>query len=72
MKVTAVYGGAPMGRQIDALRRGVDIVVATPGRLIDLIERRVCSLAQVEVAVLDEADYMADLGFLPAVTSCST
>ena len=68
VKVTAVYGGAPMGRQIDALKRGVDIVVATPGRLVDLIERRVCSLAQVEVAVLDEADYMADLGFLPAVT----
>jgi superfamily II DNA/RNA helicase len=68
VKVTAVYGGAPMGRQIDALKRGVDIVVATPGRLVDLIERRVCSLEQVEVAVLDEADYMADLGFLPAVT----
>ena len=68
VRVTAVYGGAPMGRQIDALKRGVDIVVATPGRLVDLIERRVCSLAEVEVAVLDEADYMADLGFLPAVT----
>jgi len=68
VRVTSVYGGAPMGRQIDALKRGVDIVVATPGRLVDLIERRVCSLAQVEVAVLDEADYMADLGFLPAVT----
>jgi superfamily II DNA/RNA helicase len=68
LRVTSVYGGAPMGRQIDLLGRGVDIVVATPGRLIDLIERRVCSLGSVEVAVLDEADYMADLGFLPAVT----
>jgi superfamily II DNA/RNA helicase len=68
LRVTAVYGGAPMGRQIDALSRGVDVVVATPGRLVDLIERGSCTLAQVEVAVLDEADYMADLGFLPAVT----
>lgn len=67
LKVTAVYGGAPMGRQIEALHRGVDIVVATPGRLTDLIDRGVCSLDQVEVAVLDEADHMADLGFLPAV-----
>jgi len=68
VRVTAVYGGASMGRQIDAMKRGADIVVATPGRLVDLIERRVCSLAEIEVAVLDEADYMADLGFLPAVT----
>jgi superfamily II DNA/RNA helicase len=68
LKVTTVYGGAPMGRQIDNLRRGVDIVVATPGRLIDLMERGDCDLAQVEIAVIDEADHMADLGFLPAVT----
>jgi superfamily II DNA/RNA helicase len=68
LRVTAVYGGAPMGRQVAALGRGVDVVVATPGRLIDLIERGVCSLGSVEVTVLDEADYMADLGFLPAVT----
>ena len=68
VRVTAVYGGAPMGRQIDQLSRGVDVVVATPGRLIDLIERRAASLAQVEIAVVDEADHMADLGFLPAVT----
>ncbi len=68
VRVTTVYGGAPMGRQIDQLSRGVDIVVATPGRLIDLIERRAASLAQVEIAVVDEADHMADLGFLPAVT----
>ena len=68
VRVTTVYGGAPMGRQIDQLSRGVDVVVATPGRLIDLIERRAASLAQVEIAVVDEADHMADLGFLPAVT----
>src|SRR3984885_75044 len=68
VRVTTVYGGAPMGRQIDQLTRGVDIVVATPGRLIDLIDRRAASLAQVEIAVVDEADHMADLGFMPAVT----
>jgi len=68
VSVTTVYGGAPLGRQIDRLRRGVDIVVATPGRLIDLLERDACTLARVEISVLDEADHMADLGFLPAVT----
>jgi superfamily II DNA/RNA helicase len=68
MRVTTVYGGAPMGRQIEALRRGVDIVVATPGRLIDLLERRDVTLGSVEITVIDEADHMADLGFLPAVT----
>jgi superfamily II DNA/RNA helicase len=56
-----------MGRQIDALRRGVDVVVATPGRLIDLMERNSAQLGQIEISVLDEADHMADLGFLPAV-----
>ena len=66
--VTAVYGGAPIGRQIDRLQRGVDIVVATPGRLIDLMERHACTLGAIEITVLDEADHMADLGFLPAVT----
>ncbi|MDO3701676.1 DEAD/DEAH box helicase [Micromonospora sp. C28SCA-DRY-2] len=64
---TAV-GGVPYDRQIDALRRGVEIVVATPGRLGDLIERGVCNLDDVEVTVLDEADQMADMGFLPEVT----
>ena len=66
--VTTVYGGAPLGRQIDRLRRGVDIVVATPGRLIDLLDRHACTLAQIEITVIDEADHMADLGFLPAVS----
>jgi superfamily II DNA/RNA helicase len=68
LRVTTVYGGAPMGRQIEALRRGVDVVVATPGRLIDLLERRALRLDAIEITVLDEADHMADLGFLPAVT----
>ncbi|MHB8263347.1 MAG: DEAD/DEAH box helicase [Acidimicrobiales bacterium] len=68
IRVTTVYGGAPIGRQIDRLRRGTDIVVATPGRLIDLLERRACRIDSVQITVLDEADHMADLGFLPAVT----
>jgi superfamily II DNA/RNA helicase len=66
--VTTVYGGVSIARQVDRLHRGVDVVVATPGRLIDLLERHACSLADVAVIVLDEADHMADLGFLPSVT----
>ena len=69
LRLACVFGGAPYGRQIQALERGVDIVVATPGRLIDLTQRRVCALGAIEIAVLDEADHMADLGFLPAVTT---
>jgi len=68
LRMIAVFGGAPYGRQLAALERGIDIVVATPGRLIDLIDRGSCSLSDVSIAVLDEADHMADLGFLPAVT----
>ena len=68
LHVTTVYGGAPIGRQVEQLRRGTDIVVATPGRLLDLMERNAVRLNSVEVGVLDEADHMADLGFLPAVT----
>jgi superfamily II DNA/RNA helicase len=68
LRVAAVFGGAPMGRQIERLRSGVDVVVATPGRLIDLMERRAVHLDHIEIAVLDEADHMADLGFLPPVT----
>lgn len=67
LRVATVYGGAPIGRQIEKLRRGVDVVVATPGRLLDLMDRQVACLDEVSVAVIDEADYMADLGFLPAV-----
>jgi superfamily II DNA/RNA helicase len=65
--VLAVYGGAAMQPQLDALRRGASIVVATPGRLIDLLERTAIDLGAVEVAVIDEADRMADMGFLPQV-----
>ncbi len=65
--VRAVYGGTDLDRQSTALRRGIDIVVATPGRLIDLIDRGAVSLADVGTVVLDEADRMADMGFLPQV-----
>jgi superfamily II DNA/RNA helicase len=68
LHVTAIYGGAGFKRQIDALERGVDIVVATPGRLEDHIRQGTCVLDRIEITVLDEADYMADLGFMPAVT----
>ena len=67
LRVTTVFGGVGQGPQVDAMRHGVDIVVACPGRLEDLIAQRHCSLAAVAVTVLDEADHMADLGFLPAV-----
>ncbi|WP_327027317.1 DEAD/DEAH box helicase [Micromonospora sp. NBC_01739] len=66
--VKTAVGGVPYDRQIDALRRGVEVMVATPGRLGDLIERGVCQLDDVEITVLDEADQMADMGFLPDVT----
>ena len=68
LSVVAIYGGASMDRQVKALRRGVDIVVATPGRLEDHIRRGTCNLSRVNTFVIDEADHMADLGFLPAVT----
>jgi superfamily II DNA/RNA helicase len=66
-RVAALYGGVGFGTQLAALRRGVDIVVATPGRLADLIERRQVDLGDVEIVVVDEADRMADMGFLPEV-----
>ncbi|MFE5210251.1 DEAD/DEAH box helicase [Streptomyces sp. NPDC056600] len=68
LKMKVVCGGTSMGNQIYALERGVDILVATPGRLRDIIGRGACSLGDVEVAVLDEADQMSDLGFMPEVT----
>ncbi|MFE9122471.1 DEAD/DEAH box helicase [Streptomyces sp. NPDC007172] len=68
LKMKVVCGGTSMSNQIYALERGVDVLVATPGRLRDLINRGACSLANVQVAVLDEADQMSDLGFLPEVT----
>ncbi len=68
VRVLAVYGGASIGRQIAALRRGVDLLVATPGRLLDLVQQGECSLGSVEVTAIDEADHMGDLGFLPDVS----
>jgi superfamily II DNA/RNA helicase len=65
--VTTIYGGVAYGPQITALQKRTDIVVATPGRLADLITQGECDLSEVEVTVIDEADQMADLGFLPIV-----
>ncbi len=67
LSVEAIYGGAPMEAQISKLHKGVDFAVATPGRLIDLIERGEISLDDVDRVVIDEADRMADMGFLPQV-----
>ncbi|MBX7432745.1 DEAD/DEAH box helicase [Mycobacterium sp. Y57] len=68
LRVTTIYGGVSQHRQVTALRAGVDIVVACPGRLEDLMRQKLISLDGVAVTVLDEADHMADLGFLPGVT----
>jgi superfamily II DNA/RNA helicase/cold shock CspA family protein len=67
LRVATVYGGTGYAQQLKALRRGVDVLVACPGRLTDLIDRREVDLSAVEIVVLDEADRMADMGFLPAV-----
>lgn len=66
-RVTEIYGGAAFEPQLDELKRGTDIVVGTPGRLIDLLKRKVLRLTNVSTVVLDEADEMLDLGFLPDV-----
>ncbi|MBY6413117.1 DEAD/DEAH box helicase [Rhodococcus sp. BP-252] len=68
MKVTTIFGGVSQNRQVAALSAGVDIVVACPGRLEDLMKQHYVSLENVQITVLDEADHMADLGFLPGVT----
>jgi superfamily II DNA/RNA helicase len=68
LRLTAVVGGMSIGRQAHALRGGTEVVVATPGRLKDLVDRGDCRLDQVAVTVLDEADQMADMGFMPQVT----
>jgi len=65
--ITAIYGGVSMARQITALRSGVDVVIATPGRMNDLLERGEMTVADVQFVVLDEADQMADMGFMPQV-----
>jgi superfamily II DNA/RNA helicase len=67
LRIVAVYGGADIERQIKKLRRGVDVIIATPGRLIDLGDRGELSVADIETLVLDEADRMADMGFMPQV-----
>ncbi|MBH02110.1 MAG: RNA helicase [Acidimicrobiaceae bacterium] len=65
--VRAIYGGSPIEKQIEAIKKGVDFVVATPGRLIDLLERGDISVSSVQKIVIDEADRMADMGFMPQV-----
>ncbi|MFE7799083.1 DEAD/DEAH box helicase [Nocardia sp. NPDC057440] len=68
LRVAAVVGGAPIKRQADRLARGVDLLIATPGRLEDLVNQRSADLSEVRITALDEADHMADMGFLPQVT----
>ncbi|MBX3724155.1 MAG: DEAD/DEAH box helicase [Turneriella sp.] len=67
LRSVTIYGGASMNRQLGELRRGVDIIVACPGRLLDHLQRKTVSLAAVETLVLDEADQMFDMGFFPAI-----
>ncbi|MFB6260704.1 MAG: DEAD/DEAH box helicase, partial [Thiohalorhabdaceae bacterium] len=67
LRTTAVYGGMPIGKQIGTLKKGVDVLVATPGRLIDHLERGTVDLSQVETVVLDEADRMLDMGFIQPI-----
>ncbi|MGA4877151.1 DEAD/DEAH box helicase [Streptomyces lydicamycinicus] len=69
LRMATVVGGMSIGRQAAALRDGAEVVVATPGRLHDLIERKACRLERVRITVLDEADQMCDMGFLPQVTT---
>jgi superfamily II DNA/RNA helicase len=69
LRLATVVGGMPIGRQASMVRGGAEIVVATPGRLKDLIDRGDCRLDQVSITVLDEADQMADMGFMPQVTA---
>ncbi|MFD3913251.1 DEAD/DEAH box helicase [Streptomyces sp. NPDC058603] len=69
LKLTTVVGGLSISKQAGSLRRGAEVLVATPGRLKDLIERGDCRLDQVSITVLDEADQMADMGFMPQVTA---
>ncbi|MGW1725832.1 DEAD/DEAH box helicase [Streptomyces sp. NPDC002306] len=68
LRLATVVGGVSIGRQASALRDGAEVVVATPGRLMDLVERKACRLDRVGITVLDEADQMADMGFMPQVT----
>ncbi|MBC7390660.1 MAG: DEAD/DEAH box helicase [Opitutaceae bacterium] len=72
LKNTVVFGGVSQGSQVEALRRGIDILIATPGRLIDLINQRIISLSDIEFFVLDEADRMLDMGFVNDVKKIIT
>lgn len=67
LRIAVVYGGVGYGKQMDALRTGVDVIVATPGRLLDHLQQGTCKLDQIKFLVLDEADRMLDMGFLPDV-----
>ncbi|MEM7247783.1 MAG: DEAD/DEAH box helicase [Acidobacteriota bacterium] len=67
LKTVCVFGGVPARRQIDALRRGPEIVVGCPGRILDLVDQRALRLDEIEALVLDEADHMFDMGFLPSI-----
>ncbi|MEN8041305.1 MAG: DEAD/DEAH box helicase [Actinomycetota bacterium] len=67
LTAVSVYGGAPMGPQVDALKRGASIAIATPGRLIDLLERKAVDPRDIKIVAIDEADQMADMGFMPQV-----
>ncbi|GGU48779.1 DEAD/DEAH box helicase [Streptomyces albospinus] len=68
LRCATVVGGTSINRQTEALRKGAEVLVATPGRLADLLDRRACALDRVAITVLDEADQMTDMGFLPQVT----
>ena len=67
LKIAAIYGGANIETQIKTIKKGLDVVAATPGRMIDLLERNEVSVGGLEMVVIDEADRMADMGFLPQV-----
>jgi ATP-dependent RNA helicase RhlE len=67
LRTAVLYGGVGYGKQLDALRDGADVIMATPGRLLDHMERGACRLDNVKYLVLDEADRMLDMGFLPDV-----
>src|SRR5262245_62527809 len=67
LRSSVIFGGVGFNPQVEELRRGIDILVATPGRLLDHVEQRTVDLKQVEILVLDEADRMLDMGFIPAI-----
>ena len=72
LRLTTVYGGVPINKQINTLRNGVDVVIATPGRLTDLLDRRCLTLDDIEITVLDEADHLCDLGFYKPIDAILT